>query len=194
MDSPAGNTETTLDTTALEMLESMPMVAYAADAAGRVNRVNRRWREYTGLGSGDSLGLSGTDAIHPDDLPAVIEAWGRAVGTLTPYQLEYRLRRFDSVYRWQLGRAEPVFAENDVVLGWIGMATDVHGLKTHHPVKSESRRELDDVDWSEARLELGMKIAGFAIADVNLRFGHDSVFSRRRCALWFGRQRDHRLT
>jgi PAS domain S-box-containing protein len=198
MENLAGNAETTLGTKALEMLEAMPMVAYAADAAGRVTQVNRRWREYTGLNSGDSLGLSGTDAIHSDDLPAVIEAWGRAVGTLTPYRLEYRLRRFDGVYRWHLGHAEPVFAENDAVLGWIGTATDVHELGTLNHAITESHRMVDGLRRSEERLELGIQVAGFVIAEVDyasntIQFSPDAaaLYGLGNTEITISRERSH---
>jgi PAS domain S-box-containing protein len=171
MENSSRNTTSALGASALELLESMPLMAYAADRVGRVTQVNRRWREYTGSDSSDSLGLSGTDAIHPDDLPAVIEAWGRAVGTLRPYQLEYRLRRFDGIYRWHVGRAEPVYDEDGVVSGWIGTATDVHDLGMHNLVKSESRRGLDGLRRSEERLELGIQVAGFALAEVDYALG-----------------------
>jgi PAS domain S-box-containing protein len=110
------------------LLDALPVAAYATDPAGRVTYVNRRWLEYTGLSPEESLGLSGTDPIHPNDLPAVLEAWGRALASLTPYRLEYRLRRADGEHRWHIGRAEPVFGADGACQGWVGTATDVHDL------------------------------------------------------------------
>jgi PAS domain S-box-containing protein len=129
------------------LVEALPLVAYAADPSGRVTRVNRRWLEYTGLTSNESLGLSGTDVIHPDDLSKVLEHWGRAVRNLEPYQREYRLRRSDGVYRWHLGRAEPVFGFGDAPLGWIGTATDIHDTRIVH----------DDAGASMAELEIALR-------------------------------------
>jgi PAS domain S-box-containing protein len=123
------------------LIEALPLVAYATDTAGRVTRVNRRWLEYTGFGAEQSLGLSGTDAVHPNDLPLVLKAWAEAIKDLQPYRLEYRLKRVDGEYRWHLGNAEPVFDMDGAVLGWIGTATDVHELKTRQPESASLRLE-----------------------------------------------------
>jgi PAS domain S-box-containing protein len=159
------------------LVDALPLVAYAADAAGRVTHVDRHWLNYTGFSLEESLKLGGTDAIHPDDLSAVLETWGRAVRDLTPYQLEYRLRRADGAERWQLGRAEPVYGADGSLLGWLGTATDIHdsrqrsaGMDAADDVPaalSERKRSEEALRHSEERLRLGFEIADFVLAEVD---------------------------
>ncbi len=46
------------------------------------------------------------------------------------YEVEFRLRRKDGVYRWFLGRAVPARDELGRIIRWIGTSTDVHDQKT----------------------------------------------------------------
>jgi len=64
--------------------------------------------------------------IHPEDLPACIARWSHALETGTPYEIEFRLRRTDGVYRWHLGRALPQHDEQGEVVKWYGTNTDIH--------------------------------------------------------------------
>jgi PAS domain S-box-containing protein len=149
------------------IIDLLPLVAYATDPAGRVTHVNRHWLEYTGYSDEQSLGMAGTDAIHPDDLPAVLSAWGQAVNDLEPYQLEYRLLRSDGVYRWHLGRAGPVFGSSGVAC-WIGTATDIDDATERITERATTAVALSR---SEERLRIGLQVASFALGEVDYRAG-----------------------
>jgi hypothetical protein len=72
----------------------------------------------------EELPGKGLDAIHPDDLPTV----ARARATAESYEVEYRLRRFDGVYRWHFARV--LHIEGDGGNGrWLGAAMDIDDRK-----------------------------------------------------------------
>jgi hypothetical protein len=48
-----------------------------------------------------------------------------ATNTKSKYEVEYRMRRFDGVYRNFLARAAPVFNGDGSILEWVGTCIDI---------------------------------------------------------------------
>ena len=66
---------------------------------GSVAQSNPSWEAFTGQTEAEASGWGWADAIHPEDRPASVEAWRRAIDTQSLVELSYRLRRRDGVYR-----------------------------------------------------------------------------------------------
>src|SRR4029078_12115361 len=83
---------------------SLPQIVGTAAPAGGVTYFNEQWYEYTGRAREDSLGAAWVGALHPDDVagPGARSEQARTSGM--PYEVEYRCRRADGVFRWQLAR------------------------------------------------------------------------------------------
>ena len=69
------------------------------------------------------------ELVHPDDLPATLAAWSRAVAAQVPYECEHRLRGPDGAYRWFQSRAMPIMKAGNAVQEWVGISIDIHGQK-----------------------------------------------------------------
>ena len=66
------------------IVDTIPALIATMTPEGEVEHVNRQVHEY--FGRTLELKKWGTaDAVHPDDLPRVIDAWRRAVATGHPY-------------------------------------------------------------------------------------------------------------
>jgi PAS domain-containing protein len=61
-----------------------------------------------GLSAGPALDRGWKVAIHPDDLPGILETFREALNSLKPYQVQDRFRRFDGEFRWFLFRGSPL--------------------------------------------------------------------------------------
>jgi PAS domain S-box-containing protein len=87
------------------VVHSLPALVWTTQGDGRSDFVNRSWCEYTGLGPDVALDHGWQSAIHPDDLPSLLNCWGanRQSGVLQ--DIDGRLRRFDGEYRWFVFRA-----------------------------------------------------------------------------------------
>jgi PAS fold len=81
---------------------------------------------YTGLSSEAARDWGWEVAIHPEDLPRLLDVWHKLLASGEPGGLEARLRRFDGVYRWFLFRAEPLFDETGNIVKWYGTNTEVN--------------------------------------------------------------------
>lgn len=77
------------------------------NTAGKVEHLNRQVLEYFGKTNEELKNWAMGDAVHPDDLPRVIDMWRHAVENGEPYEFELRHRRADGVYRWFQSNALP---------------------------------------------------------------------------------------
>jgi len=117
------------------LADAMPQMAWSSRADGFTDYFNARWYEFTGLPEGACNGDEWAQCLHPDDLDRTLAAWRHSVVTGEPYDLEYRLRRADGVYRWTLTRGIAMRDANGHVLRWFGTCTDIHD----HKVAMEER-------------------------------------------------------
>ncbi len=87
------------------------------------------WRAFTGQHEPDAQGLGWMEAVHPDDRSRCRVAWTRPVATKTVDEEEYRIRRFDGVYRTFLVRRMPVLDASGAIQEWVAASTDISERK-----------------------------------------------------------------
>ena len=69
---------------------------------------NQRWLDYTGLSAKQALDSGWEVAIHPDDLPRILETYREALNSVKPFEVEGRFHRFDGEFRWFLFGGSPL--------------------------------------------------------------------------------------
>lgn len=111
------------------LADAMPQIVWSMQPDGRHTYFNQQWRDYTGLGSSESLAQGWARLIHPDDSDRVASLWAQACSHGEPYAIEYRLRRADGVYRWMLDRATAQYDSAGETAQWLGTLTDIDDLK-----------------------------------------------------------------
>jgi len=129
------------------IINTIPVMAWSIRADGAVDFVNQRWLEYTGLTLEEEI-ENPTRAVHPEDLPRVMEKWlvDMAAGGIS--EDEMRLRRADGEYRWFLVRTAPLRDEQGNVVKWYGLSIDIEDRKR---AESQSWMLLDAIPqqiWS----------------------------------------------
>jgi PAS domain S-box-containing protein len=112
------------------IIDTIPGFVCTLNAEGEVELLNRQVLEYFGKTTEELKNWIMSDAVHPDDLPRVIDAWRRSVETGQPYSLEFRQRRADGVYRWFQSRALPARDTEGRVTGWYMLLTDIDDQKS----------------------------------------------------------------
>jgi PAS domain S-box-containing protein len=110
---------------ASRVVDALPGMVWTALPDGSIDFVNQRWCEFTKLDAGESSGHGWQTAIHPEDLPGLLERWRSIVASGQPGEMQARLRRFDGEYRWFLFRACPLGDESGRSMKWCGMNTDI---------------------------------------------------------------------
>jgi len=124
------------------VVDRIPAFAWSAHADGSVEFVNQRWREYAGLSAEESQGWGWQTAIHPEDLPSLMEKQRELLCSGEPGDIEARMRRHDGVFRWFLIRFEPFRDETGKISMWYGVSTDIEDLKQTEEKLREDEREL----------------------------------------------------
>lgn len=111
------------------VLDGMPQLVWSTRPDGYHDFYNRRWYEYTGADPNVTRGGGWNDELHPDDQQRAWERWTRSLESGEDYEIEYRFRRADGVYRWFLGRALPMRNEVGSIVRWFGTCTDIDDQK-----------------------------------------------------------------
>ena len=113
----------------IQIINTIPMLAWSALPDGYVEFLNLRWLDFTGLSAEQARGSGWTVVIHPDDANRLAEYWQAALAAGSPVDLEARIRRFDGQYRWFLFRADPLRDESGAIIKWYGTNTDIDDRK-----------------------------------------------------------------
>ena len=77
-----------------DFIDSIPTLAWSAAPDGFADSFNRRWLDYTGLTEETARGSGWKVAVHPDDLPGMVKAFGQSLEAGQPFEIEARLRVF----------------------------------------------------------------------------------------------------
>jgi PAS domain S-box-containing protein len=81
--------------------------------------------------------------LHPDDRAYAIASWNRAVVDGGVFDVEYRMRRHDGVYRWFKSRATPLVNDDGRVVKWFGSNTDIQDLRDARDVLEQLNQGLE---------------------------------------------------
>jgi PAS domain S-box-containing protein len=106
-------------------VEVTSQFAWMTDANGQVVEDIPSWRSFTGQTYEQAKGTGWSTALHPQDLQHALEVWNRAVTTKEHYEVEYRVRRYDGVYRVMLARGAPILDEQNNIVEWVGTCIDI---------------------------------------------------------------------
>jgi PAS domain S-box-containing protein len=107
------------------LAESLPQFIWTCLRDGYCDYLSRQWLDYTGRSEAQQLGSGWVEQVHPDDRVKVQAEWSRVVGTGDTYDVSFRIRRFDGVYRWFKTRAVPLRDPAGRILKWFGSNTDI---------------------------------------------------------------------
>ncbi len=125
--------------------EVVSLQVWTARPDGELDFTNTECRAYFGVVADEEiLGNGWTQFVHPDDLPTVAEMWQKCLPTGDSYEVEFRLRDRDGVYRWFLGRAEAMRDGDGRIAKWFGTNTDIHDLKMAQGEAERASRAKDD--------------------------------------------------
>ncbi|HEV7605884.1 MAG TPA: PAS domain S-box protein [Steroidobacteraceae bacterium] len=107
------------------LAESLPQMIWTCLRDGHTDYLSRQWLDYTGRSESQQLGHGWLEQVHPDDRVKVQMEWARVVASGDTYDVSFRIRRFDGVYRWFKTRAVPLRDPAGRILKWFGSNTDI---------------------------------------------------------------------
>ena len=128
---------------------------------GSADYYSTQCSDYTGLTESELLGWRWLETLHPDDRERALQAWTAAVEGRGAYDVEFRIRRSDSVHRWFKTRAVPIRDSEGNICKWFGTSTDI----------SDGKRLEEELRLANARLELAVRGSNIGIWDMDIPDG-----------------------
>ena len=119
------------------MADTSPVLIWMADTSKACTYFNKVWLNFTGRTLEQEKGYGWREGIHSDDYVSCIEQYIAAFDQHLPFTTEYRMLRFDGVYRWILDNGSPRFAPDGTFLGYIGSCVDITERKEFETRKDE---------------------------------------------------------
>ena len=128
------------------LVEQAPIMIWRANLSTECDYFNERWLAFTGRTAAQEMGNGWAEGVHPEDFQRCLDTYLGAFAARVPFEMEYRLRRHDGIYRWLLDRGVPIFEEGGTFIGYTGSCIDVtervEALEALHQVH---HRELEQL-------------------------------------------------
>jgi formate hydrogenlyase transcriptional activator len=170
-------------------VEMIPTVGWQAAPDGQFQFFTKYFQDYTGLTPDEYLGMGWNRAIHPDDLPSLLETWSAIRASGQPGDLNCRVRRFDGEYRFVTAHTVPYRDEQGVIQGWYGCSLDIEEHKQTERQQRSGAQELRgamdiiggliaviDHDGSALYMNEGLRqYSGLTITDISLKEFRETV-------------------
>jgi PAS domain S-box-containing protein len=132
-------------------------LGWTTNAEGEVVEDMPSWRNFTGQSFEEIKGSGWSNALHPDDLKNTLKVWRQSIREKRKYEVEYRIRRHDGVYRYFLARGEPVFNQDGTVREWVGICIDITKRKKVEEALKKSgwvaRQRAEELEELQQKLE-----------------------------------------
>jgi PAS domain S-box-containing protein len=102
---------------------------------------NETWLAFTGHSLEHEIGNGWAEGVHPDDVKRCVEFYFDHFHRRASFEMEYRLRRHDGVYRWVVDRGTPYLARDGAFRGFIGSCVDVDDRRRAETEREEYHEE-----------------------------------------------------
>jgi PAS domain S-box-containing protein len=148
-----------LSATAYRLLvEHSPVMIWRSGRDARCDYFNDTWLAFTGRTLAQELGDGWAEGVHADDLERCVAHYREHFERRQPFEMEYRLRRHDGVYRWIFDRGVPYSDDSGELAGFIGSCVDIDERR-----RAQDAREAHD----RAQLELAREFEQWILAIVS---------------------------
>jgi PAS domain S-box-containing protein len=126
------------------LVEQSPIMIWRSDTSKKCDYFNHVWLDFTGRTMEEERGDGWAAGVHPDDLERCFNIYVASFDLRVPFEMEYRLRRFDGVYRWVFDRGVPFTNDDGIFAGYIGSCVDVtERVDAQHALDEAAQKELN---------------------------------------------------
>jgi len=109
--------------------DSAPVPVWVTKLDRTRSFVNQAYLDFLGLPFEQAVVFDWRKALHPDDLPRILQQQMSGEASLQPFVLEARYRRADGEWRWLRSESQPRWDATGKHIGFIGLAHDITTAK-----------------------------------------------------------------
>ena len=160
------------------LTDALPHITWTMRPDLSIDYLNQQGIEYCGVTVEELARRGWHFQIHPDDLPALMQAITTSMAHGLPSEVEHRFRRHDGVYRRVVSRAVPMKNEAGEVVRWVGTSTDIQDRWEAEQAVREHRQQL----------ALSLEAGRLADWEVNLETGRLNVSPQLRVLFGAGEE------
>jgi PAS domain S-box-containing protein len=128
-----------------------PVLIWMSGPDGRCTYFNQPWLDFTGLPIETQLGDGWAQGVHSEDVRSCLGTYAYALGRRESFQMQYRLRNRDGVYRWVFDIGVPRFNSDGSFEGYIGSCIDVTERKMAEDALAELSGRLIEAQEEERK-------------------------------------------
>jgi PAS domain S-box-containing protein len=107
------------------LVEQAPIMIWRSTVTMECDYFNEIWLAFTGRSMEQEKGNGWAEGVHHDDFDRCLKIYTDHFTRRETFEMEYRLRRFDGVYRWIFDRGVPYSDSKGNFQGYIGSRIDV---------------------------------------------------------------------
>lgn len=107
------------------IVEFSPNMIWRAGTDAKCNYFNETWLKFTGKTLEEEYGDGWAKGVHPNDIEFCFQNYMEHFNKQEPFEMEYRLIRYDGQWRWINDRGIPFFNGDGNFAGYIGSCIDV---------------------------------------------------------------------
>ncbi|HEX2573610.1 MAG TPA: PAS domain-containing sensor histidine kinase [Polyangia bacterium] len=107
------------------LVEHSPVMIWRAGLDAKCDYFNQTWLSFTGRTLEQEMGNGWAEGVHPDDFQRCLDIYLKNFERRQAFEMEYRLRRHDGVYRYIFDRGVPFTDDHGVFAGFIGSCVDI---------------------------------------------------------------------
>ncbi len=103
-----------------ELVNQAPILSWRANADAHCDYFNERWLSYRGRSLDEERGTGWAEGVHPEDYDRCLKTYREAFEKREVFEIEYRLKRHDGVYKWVFDVGTPFYTKEGEFAGYIG--------------------------------------------------------------------------
>jgi two-component system sensor kinase FixL len=135
-----------------DMADNAPVMIWIAGTDGGCEFFNKGWLDFTGRALSQERGYGWAQGVHADDRQRCLAIYQSSISARCEFEMDYRMRRRDGVYRWILDRGLPRYGDNGEFVGFIGSALDVTDRRRQESALRQSEERYRAVVDSQTEL------------------------------------------
>lgn len=125
------------------LIEQAPILIWRANKDTLCDYFNERWLAFRGRTMEQEYGNGWAEGVHPDDFDRCLNIFLDNFKKHKIFEMEYRLMRYDGIYRWIFDRGVPYYEDNGEFAGYIGSCIDVtERVEAQEALKLKLEEEL----------------------------------------------------